>query len=710
MGTISTSIQLIDRVSAPVNNMISALDSVCSAFESVDRSMDGAFDTASINSARQSIAAAQEQLVMLGNEQDNYTNAVKRSENGLIAMAGKLFTAYASFKSIMGMIGMSDQMAQVGARLDMLGDKLQVTQEQIMGVAQRSRSSFTDTADVISKLGQRAGDAFNNGAELLQFGENLNKMFIIAGASQAEMNSASLQLTQALGSGVLRGEEFNAVFESAPNIIKTIADYLGVPIGEIRNMASEGKITADIVKNAMLSATNDINEQYEKMPMTWAQSMEQIKNVAQEKFQPVFNKINELANNQGFQVFAVNAVNALSTIALVLVDIMEFSGKVVGFIKDNWSIITPIVLGITTVLGLYTAALLYNNTVQAISNGLKAVAAFRETVHAAALMKQTGATFKATAAQYGLNAALLAFPITWILVAIIAAIAAFYAVVAAINKVTNSTISATGSICGAIATLGAFIWNTIVGVINAIIQFLWTNFAEPWINVIEWILNVFNGGFNSFGDAVANLIGNIISWFLSLGKVVTKIIDAIFGTNWTAGLSSLQNEITNWGKNENAITLDRNAPTIDARIDYGTAWDSGYSFGDNIANNISNIINNTNNTNNSSETDIKNIYDNSSSVYGNGYDSSQIPENIAATAENTGKTIDSLEITSEDLKYLNDITEREVINRFTTAEIKVEMGGINNNVSSNVDLDGTVNYLVTTVKGAMEKAAEGVHD
>lgn len=694
MGTIATSIQLIDRVSAPINNMISALDSVCSAFESVDRSMDGAFDTASINSARQSIVAAQEQLIQLGNEQDNYTNAVKRSENGLIGMVGKLFAAYASFKSITAMIGMSDQMAQVGARLDMLGDKLHVTQEQIMGVTQRSRGSFVDTADVISKLGQRAGDAFNSGNELLQFGENLNKMFIIAGASQAEMNSASLQLTQALGSGVLRGEELNAVFESAPNIIRTIADYLNVPIGQIRNMASEGQITADIVKNAMLSTTNSINEQFDKMPMTWTQSMNYMKNIALEQFQPVLNKINELANNQSFQIFSANAVNALSTVALILLNILEISGKVANFTKSNWSIIEPIVIGIAIALGLYTAALIVNNTVQGISNAIKAIAAFKAKAHAAALAMETGATFTATAAQHGFNAALYACPITWIILSIIAVIALVYAVCAAIAKLTG------------IANSG---FGVITGGINVVIQF----FKNWWLtvaNVSLGIGNVISALASNMMTALGNAIKSVQSWFYDLLAT---------GLTTIAGIAEALNKLPFVEFDYSGISAkadeyaSKSAEIAGQKGEYkniGDAFNSGYStfntfqdgwltdafnsgatWGDGVLKSISDKFGVT-----------SNIEDD--------YNAGKIPEYISEIAENTGKTVDSLELTSEDLKYLNDIAETEAINRFTTAEIKVEVGGITNQVNSDLDLDTVVTKITDKMYEGISAAAEGVYD
>lgn len=242
---------------------------------------------------------------------------------------------------------------------------------------------------------------------------------------------------------------------------------------------------------------------------------------------------------------------------------------------------------------------------------------------------------------------------------------------------------------GALAVAGAFIVNLVVGVFNGLIQLLWTLFAEPFLGVIEWILNVFMGGFDSFGGAVANLIGQIIGWFLSLGKVVTKIIDAIFGTDWTSGLSSLQDSVISWGKTEDAITLDRTAPTIDYRMEYGNAWDTGYEFGEGLGDKVGGLFGGNTGTE---------------------YGMDGLLNSVGEIETNTADTADALEITNEDLKYMRDIAEQEVINRFTTAEVRVEMGGITNQVNNTMDLDGVVDYVVTGVQEAMERVAEGVHD
>lgn len=717
MSGISTSIELYDRVSAPIYSMLRALDNLTSAFETVETSMDGCFDASQIEETRRLTEQAAMEVVRLGNHIDNNGNSQNEFNQSvhegtsymseLAKNAMGLVGAYVSLQTVSKVLDISDDLTQTTARINMMNQSFNEINGTAMETselvdltyqsAQDARGSFDDMAGVVAKFGNNARDAFSSQEEVVAFANLVQKQMTIAGASTEESANAMFQLSQALGSGVLRGDELNSIFEQAPNLVQSVADYLNVPLGKIREMASEGQLSADIVKNAIFSASDEINAQFEDMPMTWDQIWTSMKNGALMQFQPVLQKINDLANNEGIQEFVLGVIEAFAIVSTHLIEIMELAGMVGSFISENWSTIEPIITGIAAALVIYNGALITHNAVMAISNGLKAIAAFRETVHAASLAMARNATFSATVAQYGFNAALLACPLTWILIAIIAVITAIYVVVAAINEVKGTTISATGVIVGVLAAVVAFIWNLIVGVINAIIQFAWTNFVEPFIGIIEFILNVCNGGFNSFGDAVANLIGQIISWFLSLGEVVTKIIDAIFGTDWTSGLNALQDKVIAWGKNENAITLSREAPTLqDAGIDrwsYTDAYNSGYDLGEGIEASIS---------------DMFSGFQMDETGYG-GYDASQIPSNIASTADSTGKVADSMEITSEDLKYLRDIAERDTVNRFTTAEIKIEMTN-NNSISSDMDLDGVVDYLVSGVNDAMEKAAEGVHE
>lgn len=716
MSSIQTAIELSDRMSAPLYNICTAVNMVISNFEALEYASSTAIDTSSMEEARQMLAdgmvglqditSATESARRKQEEYNQKIQAGSQHTDVLVNKVKSLVGAYVGISTVKNALDLSDELTQTTARLDMmvsqynaLNGTMQTTDElsqMIFQSAQNSRASYMDTAASVAKLGNNARDAFASTGEIVQFAELVNKQFTIAGASATESSNAFLQLTQALGSGVLRGDELNSIFEQAPNLIQTVADYMDVPIGKIREMASDGQITADIVKNAMFAAADDIDAKFNSMPLTWGQLWTQYSNLALKTFQPVLQRLNEMANDQHMKTALSGIMNALSgaaTIALNVIDVMVTGG---AFIVDNWSMIAPVIGGVAAALAIYNGALLLHNAYEAASNGLKMIAAIRSVAHGTATAAETAATTGASAAQIAFNAALYACPLTWIVLAIIAVIAAIYLVVAAINKVQGTTYSATGVICGAVYAAGAFIVNTGVGLLNGLIQLIWSIFVEPFLGIVEWVLNVTNGGFDSFGGAVANLIGNIISWFLSLGEVVTKIIDAIFGTDWTAGLNALQNNVLAWGKNENAITLDRESPTIAYRASYSEAYNKGYDFGQGVENRIKNFFGGTKDDNS----------DNSGALGSYGA-ASDMAANVANIAGDTSSISDSLDVSEEDLKYLRDIAEQEAINRFTTAEIKVDMSGMSNTVHNTNDLDGIVDGLTTRVLEAMEAVKEG---
>ncbi|MBS6396669.1 MAG: tape measure protein [Clostridiales bacterium] len=708
MGSISATIQLTDLMTGPLTSITNALNMTISSFEAMQNSCENSFQGFDAGAIRTELAEANAAMDMMEQQiqqntqrQDEYNRKIgagTKESNKLLSSVKKLAATYLTMQGIQGATNLSDQYTQTTARLNLMNDGLQTTEElqqKIFASAQRSRGSYMDTMDVVAKLGQRAGDAFASNDETIQFAENLNKSFVVAGASQEEMRSASLQLTQALGSGVLRGEELNAVFESAPNIIQTIADYLEAPIGEIREMASEGQITADIVKDAMLGATDRINEEFEAMPKTFGQAANLMKNRALMAFTPVLTQMNEIANNEDFDSACDGLISGLvfaSSVALGLVNILASGG---AFIVDNWSWIGPIIMGAAAALAVYYGWQMSANAAGMIGHGIHVAMAAAQMLQAAATGRLTAAKAAEIAAQQGLNAAMYACPLTWILIAIIAVIAAVYAIVGAYNAWTGSTYSATGLIAGAIMWLVALIYNTVLGVLDAIIQHIWS-FAEGFLGGVEWILNVCNGGFDSFGGAVANLIGQIISWFLSLGKVVTTIIDAIFGTDWTGGLSNLQAEVISWGKNETAIALSREAPNSRAdRMDMTDAFDNGYNWGAGVEKSIAGAF------------DVSSRFPDIDSAYTSA-GAGSVADNIASTADNTSAIADEVDITNENLKYLRDAAETEAINRFTTAEIKVEQTNYNS-VNSGMDIDGMVTQFTDGMNEAIEQAAEGVH-
>lgn len=716
MGTIRTAIALYDGVTSPLQSMHKAMGVVLNTFESMQQASGRAVDTAAIREAREEWAKAgtafdaiEENIRNANNEQQKFNNSIRggnNSANGLLSTIKKIAVAAGGIAGINKVLNISDELASTKARLNLLvddGGSVDVLEQKIMASAQRSRSAYFDTASAVAKLGLNAGNAFNGDMDqVIAFMEQVNKQFVIGGATAQEQSNAMVQLTQAMAAGALRGEELNSILDGAPGIARAIEKYMGIAEGSIKTVAQEGKVTAEVVKNAMFAMADETNAKFDSMPKTWAQIWVDMKNQALSMFAPILTKINQIGNSTKFQKVTTGLINGLAAVANVASSALDILIAIASVFVDNWGIIQPLVLGIAAAMLLYNGYLIANNAITAISNaqkGLAAVQAYKaavaNTTLAATEKAEAMAKASATAAQYGFNAALLACPLTWILLIIIAVIAAIYMIVAAINKLTGSTISATGIICGVVAVAGAFVLNCAIGVLNAIIQAIWTIFVAPFLGIVEWILNVCNGGFNSFGDAVANLIGQIIGWFLNLGKVVTTIIDAIFGTDWTSGLESLQSAVTSWGKNENAITLDKNAPTIDYRATYSGAWDAGYDFGQGIDDKIGGMFD-------ASGLDSMGAFDLSNTLDG-------IYGNTGDTAANTAATADALDIAEEDLAYLRDIAEREAINRFTTAEIKVEQHN-ENHISKDADLDGIMDAWANDFAEKLEVSEEGVHE
>ena len=676
MATIRSQMVLNDQVTGVLKNITRALDITLHSFEQMQDASANAVDVRLLNQARAGLgevnlavremeenyrrAAQQEQQVTRNIRQSTQAEqqlnaSIRGGNDALDDMVGKAKNLAATIGASVGLkklIELSDQMTSTTARLNFIvddGGSVKALEAKIMASAQRSRAAYLDTASAIASMGANAGAVFTSNDELIAFMEQVNKQFVIGGASAQGQAAAMLQLTQAMAAGALRGEELNSILENAPGIARAIEQYMGIAEGSIKSYAEKGAVSATVVKNALLSIADETNAKFNGMAMTWGQVWTQMGNIALKVTRPLLTAINWLANN-------------LSVIGPILLGLG--AAFLVFQVAAHW----------TQIAAVATAA--YHAVVNLLSIGFGVL---------------TGNTAAASAAVFTFNSALLASPITWIIMLIAVVIGLLYGVVAIINKVTGSSISATGLICGAIAVAGAFIGNTVIGLLNALIQYIWAIFVAPFLGIVEWILNVCNGGFNSFGDAVANLIGQIIGWFLNLGKVVTTIIDAIFGTNWTAGLESLQSSVTAWGKNENAITLDKNAPTIDYRFEYGDAWAAGNDFGKGIDAKIGGMFN------------TGGLGDSS------GFDLGDISAYTGETADNTGKTADALAVTEEQLEYLRDIAERDAINRFTTAEVKIDMTGMTNRIDGSADLDGVISQLTEGFTEALVTAAEGVH-
>ena len=696
-----------DTANAELEQLRSQLNQALQAQEDLNQAvqnMDVSAANAAYNQLSSTVANTERYIRDNADAQGNLNEQIQagvQQSNELMNTVKRLAAAYLSIQTLSSVIGVSDELVSTTARLNQMNDGLQTTDELLKMVyisAQDARGSFGDMAAVVAKFGNNAKDAFSSSQEVVAFANLIQKQMTIAGASTQEASNAMLQLSQALGSGVLRGDELNSIFEQAPNLIQSIADYLDVPIGKIREMAQDGELTADIVKAAIFASADDINAKFEQMPMTWGQVWTSFQNSALMAFQPVLNKINELANNDQFQVFVESAIGLIAELAVYVLEFFNTLASIGGFISENWSIIAPIVYGVIAALTAYAVI----SGVVAAVNGIMATSA---AVHAAAEAMQAGATFTATAAQYGLNAALMACPLTWIILLIIALIAVIFAVCSAIAKMTGVANSGFGVICGGV---------------NVVIQFF-KNLGLTVANIALGIGNAIAALGSNMMTAFHNAICSIQSWFYNLLSTALSVIEGICAalnklpfvefdysgiTNAADDYAAKAAEAEGNKQDYTSIgdAFNDGMSTFDTFQDgwASDAFDAGASWGDGVADSVSNMFSGGG----AGDIDLTGGIDLSV------LDSSNFAQNagngIADTADNTGKIADSVDISSENLKYLRDIAETEAINRFTTAEIQVTMNN-NNNVSSDTDIDGMVDSLSAGVLEAMEQAAEGVH-
>lgn len=634
------------------------------------------------------------QEISAGTQQANeLTNTIKRA-----------VAAYVSIQSVGKALNISDELVQTTSRLNMMNDGVQTTAElvnMVYAAAQDARGSFSQMADVVARFGNNAKDAFSSSEEVVAFADLIQKQMTIAGASTQEAANAELQLSQALGSGVLRGDELNSIFEQAPNLIQNIADYLDVPIGKIREMAADGELSADVVKAAIFSAADDINSKFNEMPMTWGQIWQSMQNTALIAFQPVLQRLNDLANSEAFQTFIQGAIEAMATLANILLNVFEIAASVGAFIGDNWSIIAPIIYGVIAALGAYLA-------IMGIVNAITAISAAIDATKAAADALAAGQTFLWTVQQYGLNAALAACPITWIIVLIIALIAIIFAVCNAIAKMTG------------IANSG---FGVITGGVNVVIQFF-KNLGLTVANIALGIGNAIAALASNMMTAFHNAICNVQSWFYNLLSTALSVIEGIcaalnklpFVEFDYSGISSAADDYAAKaseaaGNKEDYQSIsdafNEGFTTFDAFQDgwASDAFNAGAAWGDGIADKVSNFSL----SDVFGQTDIPNVGDYTSG-FNDAIANSGVGDSIGNIDDNTGKIKDSLEVSEEDLKYLRDIAEQEAINRFTTAEINVDMSGMQNTVNSGDDIDGFMTKLTDSVNEAVDNMTEGVHE
>lgn len=517
-------------------------------------------------------------------------SGMKSEANAADGLVGKLKSLAAAYLSVQGaakLIGLSDTLSQTSARLDRMNDGLQTTAEledQIMAAANRSRGLYTDMADMVGKLGTMAGDAFGSSEEVVAFAEQISKQMALAGTSTQGAQAAMLQLTQAMSSGALRGEELNSILEQAQPIAQTIADYFGVSTGQLREMASEGKVTAEVVKNAILGAAEETNAAFEQAPLQWGQLWNQVQNIGIEALRPL----------------------------------TDFIAKIPAYIQENWTTIEPIFMAIAGAIA-----------VMAVATGV------------------------ATAAQWAMNASMLASPISWIILGIMALVAVIYLGVKAYNDLTDSSVSAFGIITGVFATLGAHIANhTIIPMQNM------------FANIANFVGNIFEHPIASIKILFLDMATTVLGYIRNLAKGIEDLLNAIPGVS--VSLTGAIDTAYNWAANASQSVKDASGWKEYVKawdyIDYAEAYNSGYNWGSNLSSSFSSL------------SDLGSTGD--FSGYGGASAAEQLLESIDGNVGNIEK---SVSMSEEDIKSLVDMAEREYINQInlTSQSPVIQVTGAN---------------------------------
>lgn len=706
MAQINASINLMNGMTQPLMNIVNSVNNVISTLRVVNNAninIDTSSLQASQNLLNQTSAdllrwqqELENQIRENGDEAGKLNNRFREGGGpleGLIAKAKRLALTLGGITFGKKLLGLSDEITTMNARVNIMAKANEDPEDikrALFESAQRSRADYFATANAAATMGITAKDTFGSSKEVISFMELANKQFTIAGTEGAAKEGAMLQLQQAMSMGVLRGQEFRSVQQGMPTMIDYLAKHLGKTKAQIKEMADQGKLTASVVKAAMFGAADDINKKFESMPKTLGQIGTSIKNTFIKNFEPVSEKLSKMFNSESFKNFvdtismginiSILAIGGLiSAVAGVVNWIRKYSSYIIpvlaivtaGFVQLKWAVIasTAATIKDTIAKGVNAAATLGLTAMYALYNGAVALATLATGI-------MTGSTAALTIGVKGLSAAFLACPVVWIALAIMGVVYAIYKLVEWLNKTKGMSLSTFGVITGAIAY---FVTSTF-------------NLLKVFANNIMFTISIIYNNFATFAEFLANLFNDPVTavknLFLDLGENIIKIlttvsgvIDKVLGTNLSSGLNDFQDKLNTWRNEnvkENKIKIPRMNPEYFQLSDPKEAFKNAHDKTVEIANNIKGSLN----------LGVTNDY-------------------LKTIAGNTGKTNSTLDLTKEELKYLRDVAEQEVINRYTTASIN-NNNTFNNNINSEMDVDGVVSKFYNRLAEAASTVAEGV--
>lgn len=670
MATLQNYISLRDGVSPMLEKMSRAAHTVSNKLNRASGSARNAGDSFGYAAGKAGLFKS----ILAGNI---IGNVIMR---GLDSIAG----------SISGAVALADEYTSLNARLELVAgsqSNVAALNDMIYESAQRARGGYMDMAKAVASLSVNARDAFPDPRKTVQFMEGMQKLFVIGGASKENQQFAMLQLQQSLASGRLQGDEFRSITENAPILQDMIAKTMKVSRGELKQLSAQGEITADIIKRAIFENMDEINDKFESMPKRWSDHFTDFKNVVLKSFAPIAERINRLANSEGVRSMFSMLKNGIKSIMPVLYAVIGGVEKFVNMFTAGISTVASFVqnhsLLMQTALIALGGYLAFVGTMALISAGQMALAAISTAAATTADWLAAAAKFALTVAQEGLNAALYACPLTWIVGAIIAVIAVLYVAVAAVNYFAGTSISATGIVFGAFMLLFSSIWNMIAFTVNMFVslaEFIGNVFVDPLNATYNLFADIWNGVVDLVGQAVAAIV-DMIAQIPGMNKLGIS-------TDFSAESLHLERKEISGGYDFSGYKMK----TLDPANE--TAW--GYNVGAGIGDSISDAFR-------------------LPEIEAPGYNTKDIVDNTANTADNTGKgakdakrAADALDSTADDLAFLREAAEREAINKYTTATIHIDVGGVTAGDTGGNDFDGVLRRLNDVLIESVENGAEAV--
>ena len=549
------------------------------------------------------------------------------------------------------LIKTSDEIAGINARLRLVtgsAEEAAAINDLIWASAQRSRGAYDEMAKSVAAVAMTAKEAFPDPKQVVPFMEGIQKLFAIGGTGKQQQGDALLQLTQALGSGKLQGDEFRSIAEAAPLIEQMVAKEMGVTQGALKDLSSKGLITADILRDAILHNLDEINEQFAEMPMKWSDIMTQMKNVAIASFKPLLQIISDIANSQAMKSLAAGITSILPTIGAVAATVVNVFAQIGGVI---WTVASYIIGGIggaisfvgglisewsPVILGALTAVAigweLVNLPLQVYA-ALAFAAAVRDGILAVAHLALAGVTGILTKAVLALDAVLMANPIMWVVGLVALAIGAWVAW----STATNGLATTIGNAFAGIAAAAGTAVNIVISAVNALI-----------------------GACNGAADAINGVFGTKIGHLTEIQKVNVE--------TWKQGAFDVGSGLVEGVQNLAIKPVEM--PSMDLQTPGMAIPDIGGQAGADLG---------------------------------------DAAKSGKETAGNTGRIADTIDPLDEDLKYLRETAEIDAINKYTTASVQINLGGVNNTINNDQDVDGMVDYLVDSLREAMANGAEAVH-